>query len=75
MTNLYTSQTGGVLRQDHRGHTALPKLPVNLCDPQIFYNKYRDATQDCYKFHLSLGQIYKSWDASFVPFNPFRFCT
>jgi len=75
ITNLYTSQIGGTLRHDHRGHTPLPKAPLNLCDPQVFYNKFRDAVQDCYKFHPSLGTIYKSWDASFVPFNPFRFCT
>jgi hypothetical protein len=75
LTNLYTSQRGGVLRYDHRGHTPLPQTPLNLCDPQVFYTKFRDATQDCYRFHASLTSIYKNWDASFVPFNPFRFCT
>jgi len=75
ITNLYTSQIGGTLRQDHRGHTALPTAPLNLCNPQVFYTKYRDAMQDCYRFHKSLAGIYKGWDASLVQFNPFRFCT
>jgi len=72
ITNLYTSQIGGKLRFDHNGHSP---MPAKLSDPQVFYNKYRDAMQDCYKFHQSLARIYKVWDASFVPFNPFRFCT
>ena len=74
MSNLYTSQVGRTLRYDHRGHSALPSTPLNLCDPQVFYTKYRGAMQDCFAFHKSLGTIYRSWDASFVPFNPFRFC-
>jgi hypothetical protein len=75
ITNLYTSQIGGTLRRDHNGHTALPSQPLNLCDPQVFYNKYANAMQDCYRFHKSLTEIYRGWAASFVPFNPFRFCT
>lgn len=75
MTNLYASQLNRVLRYDHRGHAPLPSTPTNLCDPQIFYNKYRDAVQDCFRFHKSLTSIYRNWDASFVPFNPFRYCT
>lgn len=75
ITNLYTSQRGGVLRQDHRGHTALPSTPINLCDPQIFYNRYRGAMQDCFTFHRSLTATYRNFDSSLAPFNPFRFCT
>jgi len=75
ITNLYTSQVGGTLRQDHNGHSPLPSKPLNLCDPQVFYNKYRDAMQDCYRFHRSLAGIYKGWGPSMVQFNPFRFCT
>jgi hypothetical protein len=72
ITNLFTSQTKRGLRFDHNGHSP---MPANLCDPQNFYNKYRDAMQDCFKYHKSLTNIYKGWDAAFVPFNPFRFCT
>jgi hypothetical protein len=71
ITNLYSSQTGRALRADHRGHTLLPQA---LCNPQAFFNRYRDAVRDCYRFHASLTSIYKSWDAKLVPFNPFRFC-
>jgi len=72
LTNLYTSQIGRTLRYDHRGHEPLPE---KLRDPKAFFDRFPDAVKDCNRFHSSLTSIYKGWDASFVPFNPFRFCS
>jgi hypothetical protein len=69
VTNLYSSQNGRPLRRDHHGHAY---LDTDLCDSEAFYKRYPQAIQDICSDYPEVVKIYAGWDATFVPFNPFR---